>query len=48
MLCFTSMQNRMKGVARLLWMQPRVWLAFRAASAHCRVMSSFSSTSTPI
>jgi len=34
-------------LATMLLMQPRVWLAFWAASAHCRVMLSFSSTSTP-
>jgi len=28
-------------------MQPRIRLAFWAASAHCQVMLSFSSTSTP-
>ena len=32
--------------ATLLLMQPSVWLAFWAASAHCRLMSSFSSSST--
>ena len=31
----------------LLLMKPRVCLAFWVASAHCRLMSSFSSTSTP-
>lgn len=31
----------------LLWMQLRMRLAFWAASAHCRIMSSFSSTRTP-
>jgi len=31
----------------LLLMQPRIQLAFWAASAHCRLMLSFSSTSTP-
>ncbi|KAK4831337.1 hypothetical protein QYF61_017468 [Mycteria americana] len=31
----------------LLLMQPRIWLAFWAASAHCWLMLSFSSTNTP-
>jgi len=30
----------------LMGMQPRIWLAFRAASTHCRVMSGISPTST--
>ncbi|KAK4812332.1 hypothetical protein QYF61_017109 [Mycteria americana] len=34
-------------LATLLFMQPRIWLAFWAASAHCQLTSSFSSTSTP-
>ncbi|KAK4807440.1 hypothetical protein QYF61_001991 [Mycteria americana] len=34
-------------LATLLWMQPRMLLAFWAASAHCRLMSSLSSISTP-
>ncbi|KAK4832076.1 hypothetical protein QYF61_020632 [Mycteria americana] len=34
-------------LATLLLMQPRIWLAFWAASTHCQLMSSFSSTSTP-
>ena len=34
-------------LATLLGMQPRIQLAFRAVSAHCWVMLSFSSTSTP-
>ncbi|KAK4829642.1 hypothetical protein QYF61_005935 [Mycteria americana] len=34
-------------LATLLWMQPRIRLAFWAASAHCQVMLSFSSTNTP-
>jgi len=28
-------------------MQPRIWLAFWAASAHCQLMYNFSSTSIP-
>jgi len=31
-------------LAMLLLMQPRIWLACWAASAHCQVMLSFSST----
>jgi len=34
-------------VPTLLGMQPGAWLAFWAASAHCQVMDSFSSPSTP-
>jgi len=34
-------------LATLLLMKPRIRLAFWAASAHCRLMLSFSSTSTP-
>ena len=34
-------------LAMLVLMQPRIWLAFLAASAHCWLMLSFSSTSTP-
>jgi len=34
-------------LAMLLLMKPRIWLAFWAVSAHCQVMLSFRSTSTP-
>lgn len=34
-------------LATLIWMQPRIQLAFWAGSAHCQLMPSFSSTSTP-
>ncbi|KAK4812348.1 hypothetical protein QYF61_017125 [Mycteria americana] len=34
-------------LATLLWMQPRIRLAFWAVSAHCWLMSSFSPISTP-
>jgi len=34
-------------LAMLLLMQPRIWLAFWAASTQCRLVSGFSSTSTP-
>ena len=37
----------LKLVATILLMQPRTWFAFWAASAHSRLMSSFSPTSTP-
>jgi len=34
-------------LATLVLMQPRIQLAFWAGSAHCQLMSNFSSTSVP-
>jgi len=49
-----SHQNRIEGritsldlLATLLLMQPKIWWIFWAASTHCQLMASFSSTSTP-